>query len=234
MFTVKEVRAFAAKREQDVLCAALVNLVEGEKNVGLVMDVDTKDLCHFFIIWLDEQRFFLDKFCEVLMRDIKNQFSAALMTKIKELVVEGWIHLRRKRAGDHQHIQVGGSTQQLKHLVLLGTNNRSTCIRELKLAFWCGHKNVYAGDAVNPHRLDRANLRRLFNNIIAREATKKAQDSGLSSVVSKRKRDVQTLTVWCVYGISCAVDVRIRRNSRVDVHVDCRISGKCVNHQSSL
>ena len=121
------------------------------------------------------------------MRDVQDQLSAALMTKIKELVIEGWIHLRRKRAGDHQYIQVGRSTQQLKYLVLLGANNGSTCIRELKLAFWCGHKNVYAGNTVNPHRLDRANLRCLFNNIVAREAAKKSQDSGLNAVVSKRK-----------------------------------------------
>ena len=161
--------------------------MEGEKNVGLVMDVDTKDLCHFFVVWLNEQRFFLDKFCEVLVRDIKNQLSAALMTKIKELIVEGWIHLRRKRAGDHQHVQVGGSTQQLKYLILLGADNGSACVRELELTFWRGNKNVYAGNTVNPHRPDRANLGCLFNNIIAREATKKAQDSGLNAVVSKRK-----------------------------------------------
>ena len=187
MLTVEEVRAFAAKREQDVLCSAFVNLVEGEKNVGLVMDVDTKDLCHFFVVWLNEQRFFLDKFCEVFMRDVQDQLSASLMTKIKELVVEGWIHLRGKRAGDHQYIQVGRITQQLKHLVLLGTNNGSACVRELKLAFWRGHKNIYAGDAINPHRLDRANLGCFFNNIVAREAAKKSQDSGLNAVVSKRK-----------------------------------------------
>ena len=138
------------------------------------MDIDAKDLRHFFIIWLDEQRFFLDKFCEVFMRDVQDQLSAALMTKIKELVVEGWIHLRRKRAGDHQHVQVGRITQQIKHLVLLGTNNGSACVRELKLALWRGYKNVYAGDAVNPHGLDRANLGCLFNNVVAREATKKA------------------------------------------------------------
>ena len=89
MFTVEEVRTLAAQRKQDVLCAALMNLVEGEKNVGLVMNVDTKDLCHFFVVWLNEQRFFLDKFCEVFMRDVQDQLSAALMTKIKELVVEG-------------------------------------------------------------------------------------------------------------------------------------------------
>ena len=121
------------------------------------------------------------------MRDVQDQLSAALMAKIKELVVEGWIHLRGKRTRDHQNVQVGGSTQQLKHLVLLGANNRSTCIRELELTFWRGNKNVYAGDAINPHRLDRANLGCFFNNIVAREATKKAQDSGLNAVVSKRK-----------------------------------------------
>ena len=121
------------------------------------------------------------------MRDVQDQLSASLMTKIKELVVEGWIHLRGKRAGDHQYIQVGRITQQLKHLVLLGTNNGSACVRELKLAFWRGHKNIYAGDAINPHRLDRANLGCFFNNIVAREAAKKSQDSGLNAVVSKRK-----------------------------------------------
>ena len=187
MFAVEEVRALAAQRKQDVLCSAFVNLVEGEKNVGLVMDIDAKDLRHFFIIWLDEQRFFLDKFCEVFMRDVQDQLSAALMTKIKELIVEGWIHLRGKRAGDHQHVQVGRSAQQLKHLVLLGANNGSTCIRELELTFWRGNKNVYASNTVNPHRLDRTNLRCLFNNIVAREATKKSQDSGRNAVVSKRK-----------------------------------------------
>ena len=187
MFTVEEVRTLAAQREQDVLCAAFVNLVEGEKNVCLVMNIDTKDLCHFFVVWLDEQRFFLDKFCKVFMRDVQDQLSAALMTKIKELVVEGWIHLRRKRAGDHQHVQVGRITQQIKHLVLLGTNNGSSRVRKLELAFWRGNKNVYAGDAVNPHRLDWANLGCLFNNIIAREAAKKSQDSGLDTVMSKRK-----------------------------------------------
>ena len=104
MLAVEEVRTLATKREQDILCAALVNLVEGEKNVGLVMDVDTKNLCHFFVIWLNEQWFFLDKFCEMFMRDVQNQFSATLMAKVKELVIESWIHLRRKRAGDHQHV----------------------------------------------------------------------------------------------------------------------------------
>ena len=60
-----------------------VSKMEGEKNVGLVMDVDTKNLCHFFVVWLNEQWFFLDKFCKVFMRDIQNQLSTTLMTKIK-------------------------------------------------------------------------------------------------------------------------------------------------------
>ena len=131
------------------------------------------------------------------------------MAKIKELIVEGWIHLRGKRAGNHQHIQVGSIAQQLKHLVLLGANNGSARIRELELALGRRNKNVYAGDAVNPHGLDRTNLRCLFNNVVAREATKKAQDSGLNAVVSKRKRDVETLAIWRVNSVSCAVNVRI-------------------------
>lgn len=129
------------------------------------------------------------------MRDVQNQLSAALMTKIKELVVEGWIHLRRKRAGDHQHVQVGRIAQQLKHLILFGANNGSARIRELELALGRRNKDVYAGNAVNPHGLNRANLGCLFNNIIAREAAKKAQDSGLDAIVSKRKRDVEALAV---------------------------------------
>ena len=209
VLAVEEVRALAAKREQDVLCAALVNLVKGEKNVGLVMDVDTKNLCHFFVVWLNEQWFFLDKFCEVFMRDVQNQLSATLMAKFKELVVESWIHLRRKRTRNHQHIQVGSIAQQLKHLVLLGANNGSARIRELELAFRRGNKDVYAGDTVNPHGLNRANLGCLFNNVIAREATKKAQDSGINTIVSKRKRDVEALAIWRVNSVSCAVNVRI-------------------------
>ena len=173
------------------------------------MNVDTKDLCHFFVVWLNEQWFFLDKFCEVFMRDIQNQLSATLMTKIKELVVESWIHLRRKRTRNHQHVQVGSIAQQLKHLVLLGAKNGGTRIRELELALGRRNKNVYASDAVNPHGLDRANLGSLFNNVVAREATKKAHDSGLNAIVSKRKRDVEALAVWRVDGVGCAVDVRI-------------------------
>ena len=209
VLAVEEIRALATKREQDVLCATLVNLVEGEKNVGLVIDVDAKDLCHFFIVWLNEQWFFLDKFCKVFMRDVQNQLSATLMAKFKELVVESWIHLRRKRTRNHQHVQVGSIAQQLKHLVLLGANNGGTRIRELELALGRRNKDVYAGNAVNPHGLNRANLGCLFNNVIAREATKKAQDSGLNAVVSKRKRDVEALAVWCVNGVGCAVDMRI-------------------------
>ena len=209
VLAVEEIRALATKREQDVLCATLVNLVEGEKNVGLVIDVDAKDLCHFFIVWLNEQWFFLDKFCKVFMRDVQNQLSATLMAKFKELVVESWIHLRRKRTRNHQHVQVGSIAQQLKHLVLLGANNGGTRIRELELALGRRNKDVYAGNAVNPHGLNRANLGCLFNNVIAREATKKAQDSGLNAVVSKRKRDVEALAIWCVNGVGCAVYVHI-------------------------
>ncbi len=53
----------------------------------------------------------LDKFCKVV-RDIQTSSQRHAYGKDQyELVVESWIHFRRKRTRNHQYVQVGGKVR---------------------------------------------------------------------------------------------------------------------------
>ena len=90
-------------------------------------------------------------------------------------------------------------------------------------------------DAVSPHGLDgHAKGLGALNDELAREAGEEAKDRGVDAVVIERKRDVETLAVGGVDGVTGARNGIGGQAVAGDVVVNSGICGERINHECSF
>ena len=238
MLAVGEVRTGATKGQQHVLGALGVQLGHSALD-GLVVataHLDAKDVKQLVVIGLDQQWLQSNDVCQLMARDVEDELGPLGLDAAQDLGQEALGSVGRQRAADDQAGHVIERIDELKHLLLVGLVDGGTGVDHVVLGVGSGiEEHVDARDAVGPNGLDgHAQGLGALNDKLAREAGEKAQDRGVNTVVIEGERDVETLAVGRVDGVTGTRDGVGSKAVAGDVVVNGGICSERVNHECSF
>ena len=238
MLAVGEVRTGATQGQQHVLSALGVEL--GHRALdGLIIataHLNTKDVEQLVVVGLNEERLHSNEVGQLMARDVEDKLGTLGLDTAKYLGQKALGGVGGQRAANDQAGHVVERIDELKHLLLVGSVDSGTGIDHVVLGIGTGvEEHIDARDAVSPHWLNgHAQGLGALDNKLARETGEEAQDRGVDTVVVKRKRDVEALTVGRVDGVARAGDGVGRKAVAGDVVVNGGICSERINHECSF
>ena len=238
MLAVGEVSTGATEGQQHVLGALGMQLGHSALD-GLIVataHLDAKDVEQLVVIGLDQQRLHGNEVCQLMARDIEHELGPLGLYTAQDLGQEALGSVRRQRAANDQAGHVIERIDKLKHLLLVGLVDGGTGVDHVVLGVGSGiEEHIDARDAVGPNGLDgHAQGLGALNDKLAREAGEKAQDRGVDTVVIEGERDVETLAVGRVDGVTGTRDGVGSKAVAGDVVVNGGICSERVNHECSF